>query len=113
MNFESYTDKIGKFVEEGNCHAAFNIAISGLNECRGNNDQLCVDKFLRLIKGVSFMLAQEYGSEDYLAPKKRQEPSCLICGATKENAELVLCAKGAICRNCAETVYKHFNSDEM
>lgn len=109
MNFKSYSDQILKFVEESNYHAALNIALSGLNECQGNNDRLCVDKFLSLIKGVSFMLAQEFGSKEYLDQGQRQELSCFVCGATEGQAELVAAAKGAVCRSCAETIYKHFN----
>jgi len=61
MDIESYTDKIQSFVNSGNYHAAFNIAISGLNECRSNNDQL-----LSIISGIFLMMAHEFGSKEYL-----------------------------------------------
>lgn len=66
MNNESDTDRIQSFVEEGNFHAAINIAISGLNECRRHDDQGGVDKFLRIINDISLTMAREFGSKAYL-----------------------------------------------
>ena len=66
MNSESDTDRIQSFVEIGNFHAAVNIAISGLNECRRNDDQGGVDKFLRIINDISFTMAREFGSKEYI-----------------------------------------------
>lgn len=66
MSNESDTDRIQSFVESGNFHAAINIAISGLNECRRNDDQGGVDKFLRIINDISLTMAREFGSKEYL-----------------------------------------------
>jgi len=66
MNNESDTDRIQSFVEDGNFHAAINIAISGLNECRRHDDQGGVDKFLRIINDISLTMAHEFGSKTYL-----------------------------------------------
>lgn len=66
MNSESDTDRIQSFVESGNFHAAINIAISGLNECRRNDDQGGVDRFLRIINDISLTMAREFGSKSYL-----------------------------------------------
>lgn len=66
MSNESDTDRIQSFVESGNFHAAINIAISGLNECRRNDDQGGVDKFLRIINDISLTMAREFGSKAYL-----------------------------------------------
>lgn len=66
MNSESDTDRIQSFVEDGNFHAAINIAISGMNECRRNDDQDGVDKFLRIINDISLTMAREFGSKAYL-----------------------------------------------
>lgn len=63
MNSESDTDRIQSFVEDGNFHAAINIAISGMNECRRNDDQGGVDKYLRIIKDISLTMAREFGSK--------------------------------------------------
>jgi hypothetical protein len=54
---------IQEFVDKGNYHAALNIALSALNECRKNNDQAGVDKFLVVIKGIVQTLAEEFGSQ--------------------------------------------------
>jgi len=66
MDIESYTDKIQSFVEGGNYHAAVNIAISGMNECRRNNDQPCIDLFLGVIREITLAIEHEFGSKEYL-----------------------------------------------
>ena len=50
MDVDSEEDKIKLHVDKGNYHAAINIAISALNECRRNKDQNGVDAYLNLIK---------------------------------------------------------------
>jgi hypothetical protein len=70
MNIDSLANKIQKFVQGGNYHAALNIALSGLNECRGNDDQAGVDTFLGLIEGIAKTLAHEFGSQEYLGRGK-------------------------------------------
>ena len=52
MNIESYKDEVQGFVDRGNYHAAINIALSGLNECRSNYDQAGIDQCLGVISGV-------------------------------------------------------------
>lgn len=64
MNSESYVDKIQIHVKEGNYHAALNLALSGLNECRRNNDQTGVDNFLDIIKDITQRLTTEFGSKE-------------------------------------------------
>ena len=66
MNIASYQEEVQGFVSRGNYHAAINIALSGLNECRRNNDQAGVDRCLGVIKSVIQALAEEFGSQDYL-----------------------------------------------
>ena len=66
MNIESYQEEVQGFVSRGNYHAAINIALSGLNECRRNTDQAGVDRCLGVIKSVIQALAEEFGSQDYL-----------------------------------------------
>lgn len=69
MDFESYKDEVQGFVDRGNYHAAINIALSGLNACRRENDQTGVDRCLGVIRAVIDQLAGEFGSDDYLAQK--------------------------------------------
>ncbi|MBA3017815.1 hypothetical protein KKG29_05935 [Patescibacteria group bacterium] len=109
MDIESYTDKIQSFVNIGNFHAAVNIAISGLNECRRNNDQLCINKFLSIISGISLKMAHEFGSKEYLDKGEGPEICCFMCGATEDEAKLLAGAGGAICAKCAKDAYKHFS----
>ncbi len=63
MDIESEAKKIQRFVLDGNYHAAYNIALSGLNACRQNNDQAGIDQFVNIIKGVVDSLAAEFGSQ--------------------------------------------------
>ena len=62
MDIESEAKEIQRFVQEGNYHAAYNIALSGLNACRKDNDQAGIDQFINIIKGVVDSLADEFGS---------------------------------------------------
>ncbi len=109
MDIESYTVKIHSFANDGNYHAAFNIAISGLNECRRNTDQLCTNKFLSIIRGISLMMAHEFGSNEYFDMETDSEICCVICGATEKEAELLTGASGAICDKCVKNAYTHFS----
>lgn len=62
MDIESETKIIHEFVAKGNYHAAMNIAISALNECRRNNDQLGVNHFLDVIKSIADTMAQVFAA---------------------------------------------------
>ena len=62
MNIEEEAENIRQFVERGNYHAAYNIALSGLNACRHDNDQDGVDRFIGIIRGIVDSLANEFGS---------------------------------------------------
>ena len=66
MDIDSHVNKVQKFVLRGNFHAALNIALSGLNECRRNDDQAGVDNFLGIIDVIAKTLAHEFGSREYL-----------------------------------------------
>ena len=66
MDLEAETERIKSFVEIGNYHAAINIAISAMNECRRNEDQPGVDKFLAMISDIALTMAREFGSKTYL-----------------------------------------------
>lgn len=63
MDIKSETNRIESFMERGNYHAAVNLAISALNECRRTDNQDCVDIFLRLINKISITMTREYGSQ--------------------------------------------------
>ena len=62
MDIESETKTIQEFVVKGNYHAAMNIAISALNECRRENDKVGIDHFLKVIKGIANTMSEEFGS---------------------------------------------------
>lgn len=63
MDIELETKRIQDFVDRGNYHAAYNIALSGLNACRRADDQSGVDRFIGIIRGVVDSLAGEFGSQ--------------------------------------------------
>jgi len=63
MNIELEAERINEFVQKGNYHAAYNIALSGMNACRRENNQDGIDKFIKLIRGVVDSLAAEFGSQ--------------------------------------------------
>ena len=65
MEIGPETDRIQDFVDNGNYHAAINIALSALNECRRNNDQTGVDKCLDIIEGIVQTLTEKFGSQDW------------------------------------------------
>jgi hypothetical protein len=63
MDIEAEAGRIQDFVDKGNYHAAYNIALSGLNACRRSNDQAGIDRFLDIIRAVVESLAAEFGSQ--------------------------------------------------
>ena len=66
MELESHANQIKDFVQGGNYHAALNIALSALNQCRREGDQAGVDRFLAIMDGITKTLAREFGSAEYL-----------------------------------------------
>lgn len=67
MDMGPYKERVQSFVQRGNYHAAFNIALSGLNECRRNADQQGVDDCLVVIHAVIKDLSEAFGSETCLS----------------------------------------------
>ena len=63
MDIEEEAQWVEAFVRRGNYHAAYNIALSGLNACRRDNDQAGVDRFIAIIREIVDALADEFGSE--------------------------------------------------
>ena len=63
MDIEAEARRVQDFVDKGNYHAAYNIALSGLNACRRSNDQAGIDRFLDIIRAVVESLAAEFGSQ--------------------------------------------------
>jgi hypothetical protein len=63
MDIQAEKDSINKHLEKGNYHAAINLSISAMNECRRNKDQPGVDEFIDFIRGIVDQLADEFGSK--------------------------------------------------
>ena len=53
MDITSESKIIQSFVDKGNFHAAMNIAISALNECRRNDNQSGINAFLDIIRRIA------------------------------------------------------------
>ena len=64
MEIAAETNRIQEFVAKGNYHAAMNLAISAMNECRRENDPAGVDHFLATIKDIANTMVEEFGSQD-------------------------------------------------
>jgi hypothetical protein len=65
MNIESLRSEVQAFADQGNYHAAVNVALSGLNACVRQQDQANVDQCLSIIEAVIQQLVYEFGSTDY------------------------------------------------
>ena len=63
MDIETEAKEIQNFVDKGNYHAAYNIALSGLNACRREGNQAGIDQFIEIIRRVVDSLAAEFGSQ--------------------------------------------------
>ncbi len=63
MGIVSKKENIQSHLDKGNYHAAINLAISAMNECRKNDNQAGVDEFIDFIRGIVDRLADEFGSK--------------------------------------------------
>lgn len=59
MEIDAEKDRIQSFVNKGNYHAAINIALSAMNECRRTNNQAGIDHFIETLKGIVQTLAKK------------------------------------------------------
>jgi hypothetical protein len=64
MDIEAEQARIQEFVDKGNFHAALNIAVSAMNDCRRQNDQAGVDIFIDVIKGVVQVMDEAFGTNN-------------------------------------------------
>ena len=62
MDIKAEKNSIQTHLDKGNYHAAINLAISAMNECRRNEDQSGVDEFIEFIRGIVDRMADEFGS---------------------------------------------------
>ena len=63
MDIDLEVERIDECVQNGNYHAAYNIALSGMNACRKEKNQGGIDRFIDIIRGVVDSLAAEFGSQ--------------------------------------------------
>lgn len=62
MDIEAEIESIQVFIDKGNFHAAINLSISAMNECRRQHDQHGVDRFLQLIQSITDIMTTQFGS---------------------------------------------------
>ena len=62
MDIDNEIAVIEQFVEKGNYHAAMNIAISALNQCRREQDRAGVERFIEVIQGIASTMAERFSS---------------------------------------------------
>jgi len=62
MDIEAETEIIQQHIDKGNYHAAINLAISAMNECRRDQDQSGIDYFINMIKSIASTIGDEFGS---------------------------------------------------
>ena len=62
MDIEAEEKTIREFIDKGNYHAAMNLAISAVNECRKQNNQPGIDYFIELIGEIADTMAKKFGS---------------------------------------------------
>ena len=60
MDINEKIAEIEDFVERGNFHAAYNIALSAMNECVRKQDQEGVDRFIAVIRQIVDTLEQRF-----------------------------------------------------
>ena len=60
MDITAESKIIQSFVDKGNFHAAMNIAISALNECRRNNNPSGINAFLDVIRHIADTMSQAF-----------------------------------------------------
>jgi hypothetical protein len=63
MDIKAEKKDIQTHIDKGNYHAAINLAISAMNECRRTKDQAGVDEFLDFIRGIVDTMTEEFGSK--------------------------------------------------
>lgn len=66
MNMNTYREEVLGFAQKGNYHAAINVALSGVNQCRKEHNQKGIDECLHVIEDVIGKLVQEFGSKEYI-----------------------------------------------
>jgi len=60
MNIEAEKQHIQEFVTKGNYHAAYNIALSDMNDRRKHEDQAGVNQFIDVIKSIVDALETDF-----------------------------------------------------
>lgn len=63
MNIETEKKSIQAHIDKGNYHAAINLSISAMNECRREKNQAGVDAFIAFIRDIVDVMDGEFGSK--------------------------------------------------
>ena len=63
MDYTAKENEIQQQLERGNYHAAMNLSISAMNECRREQDQPGVERFLGVMQAILDRMKLEYGGQ--------------------------------------------------
>ncbi|MGB5398415.1 MAG: hypothetical protein WBN96_14810 [Gammaproteobacteria bacterium] len=63
MDIEAEEKAIRQFIDKENYHAAMNLSISAVNECRKQTNQPGIDHFIELIGEIADTMAEKFGSQ--------------------------------------------------
>ena len=64
MDIDKKIIEIQEFVDRGNFHAAYNIALSAMNECVRKQDQAGVERFIAVIRKIVQSLEQRFSHRE-------------------------------------------------
>lgn len=62
MDISAEKQNIQQHVDKGNYHAAINLAISAMNECRRSDNQAGIDEFIAVIRAIVDTMDEQFGS---------------------------------------------------
>ena len=63
MNINDEFVRINDFISRSNYHAAINLSISAMNECRRSQDQQGVDRFIDLMQTIIDQMREKFASK--------------------------------------------------
>ena len=108
MDFEPDTEKIQSLMQKGNLHAAYNIALSGVNEGKRKKDTATIKHFLTYIKAITQLIESTCTLEINPQASNSDVSHCSFCGTGSDKVKLYLSAGTAICEQCAKQAVANF-----
>jgi hypothetical protein len=108
--FKEDMEDVKSYTNGSNYEKAFSFLIERVKESRRADDQIAVDKYSAMARGILVLVESEFGATR-MKPKDPSERHCSFCGKNGES-KLIAGAEALICRNCSELIYETFNDPE-